>query len=60
MSLKELTHLNEGEFVVGSLVKLSADPASTGMIVQFLTSEDVIVLWSSPPRFFFKRYGEIW
>lgn len=48
------------EPLVGSLVKLSIDSTSTGMIIQFLSDEDVVVLWSTPPPFLRKRYGEIW
>jgi hypothetical protein len=59
-SLTELTPLDMDEPMVGSLVKLSADPTSTGMIIQFLSEKDVVVLWSSPPPLLRKRYGEIW
>ena len=40
----------DDEFVVGGLVRSVNDPRSTGMVVEFVSSDEVVVLWSVVPR----------
>lgn len=39
----------DDEFIVGCLVRSINDPHSTGMVVEFLTPSEVMVLWSVVP-----------
>lgn len=52
--------LVDNEPVVGALVKSQRDENSTGMIVQFLSKDDVMILWSIPPKDSNKNNREIW
>jgi hypothetical protein len=52
--------LVDNEPVVGALVKSQKDENSTGMIVQFLSKDDVMILWSTPPNLSRKDQREIW
>ena len=45
---------------VGSLVKSKDDINATGMIVEFITKDEVSILWSVPPKIYQNKYGEIW
>lgn len=64
--MKLVTHINEvitiddNEPVVGGLVKSTVDKDATGLIVQFLSEDEVLVLWSVPPKNAGKKFGEIW
>lgn len=48
-NVKDIVVIDD-EPVVGALVKSQLDDNSTGMIVQFLSKENVMVLWSVPPK----------
>ena len=50
----------DNELSVGGLVKSTIDENATGMIVQFLNEDKVVVLWSVPPKFIIGNVGEIW
>lgn len=52
--------LVDNEPAVGGLVRSPVDDRATGMIVKFLSDEDVLILWSTPPRDLTKKFGEIW
>ena len=52
--------LVDNEPIVGALVKSQKDENSTGMIVQFLSKDDVMILWSTPPDHARKDKREIW
>jgi HKD family nuclease len=52
--------LVDNEPVVGALVKSQKDENSTGMIVQFLSKDNVMILWSTPPNLVSKDNREIW
>jgi hypothetical protein len=57
-SIKEVIALDE-ELSVGCLVKSSADENATGMVIEFLSAEEILILWSIPPK---RNYTsrEIW
>lgn len=59
-SIKEVIVVDDVEPVVGSLVRSVVDEKATGMIVQFLSNDEVMVLWSTPPNDLQKKFGEIW
>ena len=59
-SLKEVTLLENIEPIVGGLVKSSIDNNATGLIVQLLNNDEVMVLWSVIPKNVEKKFGEIW
>jgi hypothetical protein len=58
VSIKEVIALDE-ELSVGCLVKSSADENATGMVIEFLSAEEILILWSIPPK---RNYTsrEIW
>ena len=64
--MKLVSHINEvimidnSEPIVGGLVKSTVDKNATGLIVQFLSKDEVLVLWSTPPSNVGKKFGEIW
>jgi hypothetical protein len=65
--VKLQTNINEvvlvdDELVIGGLVRSAVDKKSTGMIVQIISSDEVMVLWSVPPGTLdsSKKFGEIW
>lgn len=57
-NIKEVITLDE-EPVVGCLVKSVIDENATGMIVEFLSKDEIMVLWNTPPRSPLKN-REIW
>lgn len=57
--LNEVTPIDD-EIVVGCLVRSNVDPCSTGVVVEFLSQDEVFVLWSRPPKLSVKKFGEIW
>lgn len=59
-SLKEVTLLENIEPIVGGLVKSSIDNNATGLIVQLLNNDEIMVLWSVIPKNVEKKFGEIW
>jgi hypothetical protein len=59
-NLKEVTMLEDVEPIVGGLVKSSIDNNATGLIVQLLNNEEIMVLWSVIPKNVEKKFGEIW
>ena len=52
--------LEDVEPIVGGLVKSSIDNNATGLIVQLLNNEEIMVLWSVIPKNVEKKFGEIW
>lgn len=58
--IKEVIPIDENEPYVGCLVKSVVDENATGMIVQFFSKEEVLVLWSTPPKNIQLKFGEIW
>ena len=59
-NLKDVTMLEDVEPIVGGLVKSSIDNNATGLIVQLLNNEEIMVLWSVIPKNVEKKFGEIW
>lgn len=59
-NLREVVPIGDEEAEVGALVRSVVDENATGMIVQFLSGDDVLVLWSTPPKDLHKKFGEIW
>ena len=58
-SLKDIVSV-DGDIEVGCLVRSNKDENATGMIVQFMGPNDVLVLWSTPPKEHQLKFGEIW
>lgn len=58
-NLKEVV-LAEDELFVGCLVRSTLDENATGMIVKILPGDEVLVLWSVPPKSSHVKTGEIW
>jgi hypothetical protein len=52
--------LVEDDLLIGGLVKSAVDKNATGMIVEIISNDEVIVLWSTPPKHLNKKFGEIW
>ena len=59
-NIKEVIPIEDNDPCVGSLVRSVNDSSATGMIVQFITKEEVLVLWSNPPKELQRKFGEIW
>jgi hypothetical protein len=57
-NIKEVIILDEDP-IVGCLVKSAIDENATGMIVEFLSKDEIMVLWSTPPKRILKN-REIW
>lgn len=59
VNIKDVTPL-ENDIEVGSLVRLNSDHGSTGLVVEFSSKNEIFVLWSTPPKHFVKKFGDIW
>jgi len=58
--ISEVITVDESPPVVGGLVKSTVDKNATGLIVKLLSNDQIIVLWSTPPKDVHKKFGEIW
>jgi len=58
-NIREVIVIDHDEPVIGCLVRSTVDKNATGMIVEFLSEDEVSVLWSTPPRSISKN-REIW
>ena len=59
-NLKEVISLSDTELVVGCLVRSRDDENATGMIIQILSKDEAMILWSVPPASAYKKYADIW
>jgi hypothetical protein len=59
-NLSEVVSLSEPEPIVGCLVKSKVDDNATGMIVQILSDDEAMILWSVPPKDHRKKSSDIW
>jgi hypothetical protein len=45
--------------VLGCFIRAKSDKESLGVVVD-VVNEDVVVLWTTPPKFISGYFGEIW
>jgi len=59
LNIKEVIIIDHDEPTIGCLVRSVTDENSTGMIIELLPEDEVMILWSTSPRSIQKN-REIW